>query len=216
MKTKKFERNRQLAYKRCNDIADSRQLTQGIYVPHLYDGTKKLAYWDDFGFKLGKQWVSTAWTHPRLNLNDHIEDIAHIMAEKISPFKSGAMLSNLTPNYRKLGRSRKKIISKTWNLSDNDEYFENYNRIRLELLQGKHGMDFHVPTTKFKVKQQSYGKFVDITTPVELLDDTDIIQYANQVKAHLKGEINLLEGHPEVYTLTDYHHDLQSVGEEIT
>ena len=198
-------------------ITGHRPLINGVYVPHLYEEPyQKLAYWDDFGFRLNKQWVSVSWTHPRMNLLDRIEDIAHKEAEKISPFQSHDFFSDLTHNYTKVGNSRKKITSSTWNPSDtNKEYLKNYRDIRLKILKGEIAADVTVPTTRYTVEQMYYGKFVTITTPDELLNQDDIIQYAHKVKAFLKGELDLMNAQPSQYTLEDYHRDHDKLGIEI-
>ena len=219
MKDKKFESRRKSAIRQLasGSITDWRRMTNGVYLPHCYDEVRtKLGYWDDFGFRLNRQWVSVAWVHPRMRLLDHLEDVAGDMAEAVAPYNHRDFFNDLTPNYKTVGNSRKVKVSSTWNPNpDNEAYFQAYKAFRLAVLKGEHGMDFSVPTTEFKVEQMSYGRFVSITSPVELIDAESILDYAPKVKAHLKGEYDLLAGHPETYSLADYHRDLADVGEEI-
>lgn len=219
MKNLKHEVNRLSAIRQLTsgNITGHRTLTNGVYVPHLYEEPyAKLAYWSDFSFRLNRQWISVAWTHPRMALLDHISNMAHAEADKLAPFQHQDFLADMTPNYVKVGNSRKKHTTSTWNPStDNEAYFNNYRESRLKILKGEQGMDISVPSTHFSIQQMAYGKFVSITTPVELVKQEDIVQYALNVKAHLKSEINLMVQPNHLYTLADYHQDLADVGEEI-
>lgn len=219
MKNAKYESRRKNAIRELasGKMTDWRRMTNGVYLPHSYDEVQTaLAYWDDFSFRLNRQWVSVAWVHPRMRLLDHIEDVAGDMAEKVAPYHHNDFLELLTPNYKTVGKSRKVKVSSTWNPSpDNDAHFAAYRDFRLAILRGEHGMDYSVPTAEFTVEQMSYGRFVSITSPVELIDAASILDYAPKVKAHMKGEINLLADYPDTYTLSDYHADMERVGEDI-
>lgn len=220
MKNLKFEARRKSAIARLasGEMMGHRQLVEGVYVRHCYsEPNDKLGYWDDFGFRLNRQWISVAWQHPRMLLLDHLEDLAHEAAEKIQPFQHRDFLNELTQNYKKVGRSRKVKTTSTWHSNpDNEGYFEAFREARLSYLKGGYGMDFSVPATKLKTEQMDHGRFVSLVAPVELVNEADIVAYAHKVKAHLKGDLDLFEGiRDQRYSLTNYHFDVSVTGGEL-
>lgn len=85
----------------------------GLFVPHSYAEVKQdaLSWWDDVGFILNRRRVIVWWRHPRHVYRDAIEELAQ---EQTGEFPFDDWLTRgAIPNYRKVGRSRKKIVSYT-------------------------------------------------------------------------------------------------------
>jgi hypothetical protein len=91
----------------------------GIIYWHQYDeaDTTKLSWWDDVSFILNDYLVQVAWIHPRMAFKDRAEDDAHKKVahlDKASEIESAdGFMGQSKPNYVKVGRSRKKMISRT-------------------------------------------------------------------------------------------------------
>lgn len=100
------------------------EFTDGIIVRHLYDHMtpETLTFWDDAVFIVNDYRVALWWVHPRHQYHDLVEAearrrVAHLRPES-DPF------ADLAPNYKKLGRSRKKVVS--WTQRPTSDEFRRY------------------------------------------------------------------------------------------
>ena len=123
----------------------------GLFVPHSYAEVKQdaLSWWDDVGFILNRRRVIVWWRHPRHVYRDAIEELAQ---EQTGEFPFDDWLTRgAIPNYRKVGRSRKKIVSYTCRPPSgaSREYFQRLQTLEQEL--SAQGIDCDVrPSSKRK------------------------------------------------------------------
>ena len=188
MKTRAFQAKQAAAKKHLKTKSFSSALVEGVHVPHVYDEPPRtVSYWDDFGFRLGSQWVTVWWRHPRMELVDKVEEIAWELLPPDPVTEPLNVRGMFTPNTVKVGKSRKKVQTYTMlpqRQAAKDRFAEFY-RIKAELLlTGGYSV-----TPSIEINQYRWGRGVSLCYPIELLSQTDVVAFSHQVKAHMKGEI---------------------------
>lgn len=177
------------------------RLNDGYYIPHFYpvEDIDQLSYWDDVGFIFGKKRVMVHWQHPRSVYADKCHSLAwdefyeeFSAKQNRNPKKAiKSFLGDSIKNYKKVGKSRKKIHSYTMNGIDSD-HAEFYNKVnKSEKDYCETGIDFEVKSS-FKRTQTDWSLIVDIVYPMEIRSDKDAIKLAEFVKSILKNK-SLLE-----------------------
>ncbi|MDF0379018.1 hypothetical protein [Methylophilus sp. YYY-1] len=165
------------------------RFTNGLIVRHLYDevNTSKLSWWDDVGFIINDYLVQVSWVHPRLAFKDQVEVDAH---KKIEHLDIGVddFLSHCEPNYAKIGKSRKKIISHTLTgpLISSD-WKQAYNRAYEETLAEAN----YKIRPSIKIEWTPHSRFVELCAPIEVKNEQELTMLANLVRALLKHETAL-------------------------
>lgn len=190
MKMKRLERMRdsqRTYHRKCQWV-----MRNGIFAPHSYDETPadELSWWDDVGFILGKRRVMVWWIHPRQRYADEIEERAWREAGdvpgKADPFKIS------TPNYKRVGRSRKKIVSYTMQPAQGEmrQYYDKLNTIQKRL---KHeGIDFDV-SPHWRRERFSWATGVELIAPLEVRNEAELGVVAHLARRLLVGETSLAE-----------------------
>ena len=124
------------------------RLSQGrLYIPHSYaDMTPtSLSWWDDVGFILNGRRIMVWWQHPRYVYAQAIEDQAWQEAG-VGP-QDNWLTEGATKNYRKVGRSRKKLVSYT-SREPSQEQRQHYDLLRdIEKRLSAEGIDFDIAAT---------------------------------------------------------------------
>jgi hypothetical protein len=208
MKTQKFQEKLASAKAYAKVVLDSRQRTmrEGVYIPHCYDqdAPRELTWWDDFGFMLGSQWVSVAWVHPRMAYTDAVDELAHAEVEHLYiSGKGNDILSNMTPNYEKVGNSRKKIVTySSANSEHRSTWYTAFVEAQKRLMASDNGI---IIRPEIKVEQLNWSRFVSVRYPVEIRNETDIIILAGRIKAHLLRTENLMDDVKDyTYSVSNY------------
>lgn len=208
MKTQKFQ-ERQASAKAYAKIAldgRERSMREGVYIPHCYDQDppRDLTWWDDFGFMLGSQWVSVAWVHPRMAYKDAVDELAHAEVSHLYMRDKGDdILSNMTPNYEKVGNSRKKIVTYTSNQSDSrSTWFAAFMEAQKLLMASDNGI---IIKPSIRVEQLKWSRYVSVLYPVELRNEADIVAFAGRIKGHLLRTENVMDNVTDyTYSVNDY------------
>lgn len=165
------------------------KFTNGIIFWHQYDEVDmaKLSWWEDVSFILSDYLVQVAWIHPRMAFKDRAEDDAH---KKVAHLDRGAdgFMGLSKPNYVKVGRSRKKIISRTLTgpLLSSD-WMQAFDAAYAETLKKS---DFQI-TPFIKSEWVQHGRFVEICAPIEIQSERDLMALINLVRKLLKRETTL-------------------------
>ena len=165
------------------------KFTNGVIIWHQYDeaGITKLSWWDDVSFILNDYLVQVAWIHPRMAFKDRAEDNAH---KKVAHLDSGAddFMGQSKPNYVKVGRSRKKMISRTLTGSFlSSDWMQAFDAAYAETLKEA---DFQI-TPFIKVEWVQHGCYVEICAPIEIQSERDLMVLVNLVRKLLKRETTL-------------------------
>ena len=195
MKNRQFELRRRLArqYHR-NKRGD--QFEHGVLVRHDYSefNENELSWWDDVQFILGGMRIAVAWQHPRHVYQSMIEDAAmqatHHLYEKIE----GDVFDGAAKSYRKIGRSRKKILGYMTTLRPGEQ--EWLDAVRAEEKRLSREADFSV-VPSYTVETLAWCRFVTIVVPVEVRNVAELRVLADLVRRILKGETTLAHEFPE-------------------
>lgn len=196
MKNKKFQARVAAAKRHLKNRQSFVPLVEGVEVIYVYDGTRTLTYWDDFGFRCGSQWMAIWFQHPRYVLMERLKEIVR---DRLWPIHNDFefVFDNGTFEVK--------------NPEAFDEYMKSCDSMFHELLESD---EHYVELTRPKVKQYEWGRGTDLIYPIELLSKNDVVQFAHRVKAHMLGREDLfkgLEGYR--YTTADFRRELPNYRE---
>lgn len=161
-----------------------------MYIPHVYDYSKKdFSWWDDISFRFGSQRISVAWIHPRMAYRDKVEDVTYEMANAEFPYREkGDWLDETTPNYKKVGKSRKKVISHTMaHSTKRNGFFDRWG----ELMAEHSKTSDIVIRPSIHIEQWQHARGVMITAPLEVFCEEDCYILRNVVASLLDGRNTL-------------------------
>ena len=162
----------------------------GLFVPHSYAEVKPdaLSWWDDVGFILNGRRVIVWWRHPRCVYHDALEELASEQAGEF-PFDDWLMKGAIA-NYRKVGRSRKKIVSYTCRPPSqaSREYFQRLQTLEEEL--SAQGIDCDVRPSS-KRKRLSWATGLDLVAPLKVRNEQELTVVADLARRLLLGQTTL-------------------------
>ncbi len=177
-------------------------------MPHSYEETSPgaLSWWDDVGFILGERRVIVWWKHPRMSYKDEIQDRA--WSEAGEPPQEGELFSDSTPNYKQIGRSRKRITSYTTSPPQEElrQYYDNLDAVTKNLQRD--GIDFDVHAS-WRRERLSWATGVALVAPLEVRNEKELKAVADLARCLLRGETSLDREFPDYcygrnHWLTDY------------
>jgi hypothetical protein len=162
----------------------------GLFVPHSYAEVKQdaLSWWDDVGFILNRRRVIVWWRHPRHVYRDAIEELAQ---EQTGEFPFDDWLTRgAIPNYRKVGRSRKKIVSYTCRPPSEASraYFQRLRALEQEM--SAQGIDCSVRPSS-KRKRLSWATGLELVAPLEVHNEQELAVVADLARRLLLGRTTL-------------------------
>ena len=176
-------------------------LDGGLFIPHEYPEGKanKLSWWDDVGFILNGRRVIVNWLHPRRAYLDAIEQQAFDdVPAPSTPSTFEKFLSGQEPgtkHWRKLGRSRKKVIAETMP-NTADEWIAFYDAVNArEDELGRVGIDLEV-IPSMRIGLCSTATTIDLVAPMEVRSKEDIRTLAMLAKRLLKRETTIADEWP--------------------
>lgn len=171
------------------------RLESGLFIPHAYPEKRRddLSWWDDVGFILSGRRVIVHWKHPRCAYGDAIEEAA---ASAIPvPAASDGWREGGEKTYRKLGRSRKKVIGTTGSSPTPawSEYFAALRTREDELT--RNGIDLDIRPS-MRVSWYNWATAVDLVAPVEVRSRDDVALLAAIARRLLKREATIADEWP--------------------
>lgn len=188
MKIKRLERMRDLQrayHRKCQWV-----MKDGIYAPHSYaeTPTDALSWCDDVGLILGDRRVMVWWVHPRQRYADEIEEQA--WTEAGEPPHEGGLFDNAKPNYKRVGCSRKKIVSYTRQPARGElrRYYDKLSDIMKRLQHD--GIDFEV-TPNWRRERLAWAIGVSLVAPLEVRSEGELKNIADLARHLLRNEITL-------------------------
>lgn len=189
MKNTKFEHygRMQRQYHRHNpwDLSQG-----GLYIPHSYSETKpdSLSWWDDVGFILNERRVIVWWRHPRHVYADAIEKQS--CKEVGDDPGDDWLFEGCTTNYKKVGNSRKKIVSYTSRQpsEDQEKYYNKLHDTREHLRAD--GIEFDV-TPSWKRERLSWATGISLVAPMEVRNQTELALAAKLARRLILGQTTL-------------------------
>lgn len=188
MKIKRLEsmRESQRAYhRRCQWVMED-----GIFTPYSYEGKSPdaLSWWTDVGFILGDRRVMVWWQHPRWVYDEEIQDQAQNEVKVLLPETS--LLKDSTPNYKQIGRSRKRITSYSMKPPQVEmiQYYDALIAMTNKLRRA--GIDFDVHASWHR-KRLSWATGVELVAPLEVRTKEELKTVASLARRLLRGETSL-------------------------
>ncbi len=179
----------------------------GLYIPHSYaDMTpESLSSWDDVGFILNRRRVIVWWQHPRNVYSEALWDAVY-KAVGDGPIDNW-LTEGGTKNYKRVGRSRKKLVSTTLR-EPSPAKQAHYALLRstFERLSDE-GVE-HSVTVSWKPKRLWWAMGVNIVAPLEVRNEKDLAELASLAKRLIKGQTDLKSEFPDYrYTRQDWRRE---------
>lgn len=170
------------------------RLEGGLYLPHSYENKRDLAWWDDVGFIHGGRRVIVWFQHPRMLYADEIERLAWHEAGP-APGNGCTLLDGSTKNYKKVGASRKKIVSYTCSRPsiEWEQYYASLDLIQKRMTAN--GIDFKVEPS-FEIQRLSWATGVNLVVPMNASNEGDMRLIADLVRRLMKGQTTLAAEFP--------------------
>ena len=167
----------------------------GLFMPHSYAEIKPdaLSWWDDVGFILNRRRVIVWWRHPRYVYHGVIEELA---LERAGEFPLDDWLTQgAIPNYCKVGRSRKKIVSYTCRPPSEASRAHFQRQRALEQEISAQGIDCDVRPSS-KRRRLSWATGLDLVAPLELRNAQELAVIADLARRLLLGHTTLEQEFP--------------------
>lgn len=206
MKNKKFEYNRRKMKETHRNNGMRLDTHRGIHAYHLYpEPLRDKAWWDDFSFIRNNYKVVVWFTHPRMIYHDKVTSAVFEEALKIKPERDSfdKWFDKANANYKKVGKSRKKIVTYTCPESTKEQQ-EWYARVKWE-------EEIALTTSAFSVKPSikieclDWCRGVSLCAPVEAVSEDGLRQLKTLVTRLLNGETTLEKEFPNyLYTSNDW------------
>lgn len=152
-----------------------------------------LSYWDDVGFILNGRRIIVWWQHPRYVYANQIEDMAY--KEVGEGPKEDWLFDGGTKNYKRLGRSRKKLVSYTCREPSSVQR-EHYDLLRQATARlSNEGIDFEVMAS-WKSERLNWAMGVSLVAPMEVRNEVELASVANLARRLILRQCELKDEFP--------------------
>jgi hypothetical protein len=147
-----------------------------------------LSWGDDVGFILNRRKIFVDWAHPRCEYAEEIRNRASLLAGE-DPCDDW-VLDGITPQYKKVGHSRKKIVSYLCRSPSDEqlEYDETERTIERQLSQ--EGIEHHVYCS-WKRLRRDWATHILVVAPLEVRNEVELAQVATLARRLLLGQTTL-------------------------
>lgn len=162
----------------------------GLFIPHCYDekDPNGLSWWGDVGFILNGRRVIVWWQHPRDLYSGEIEEVAYRQVGK-SP-GSDPLVDGRTANYRRVGKSRKKIVTYTCRPPSSEQQAYYDALFKLEKTLSNEGIDFEVRAS-WRRERLNWATGVALVVPLEVRSESELGVVAQLARRLLLGQSTL-------------------------
>lgn len=155
------------------------QLSQGgLYIPHSYSNmtSASLSSWDDVGFILNGRRIIVWWQHPRHVYSNAVKNKAWEVVGD-GP-RDNWLFDGATKNYKRVGRSRKKVVSYT-SREPSTEQRQHYDLLNQTVARlSSEGID-HDVSVSWKRERLKWAMGVSLVAPLEVRDESELAAVAN-------------------------------------
>lgn len=167
------------------------EFTNGIIVRHLYDDMtpETPTFWDDAVFIVNDYRVALWWVHPRHRYHDLVEAEARRRISHLRP--ESDLFGDMTPNYKKLGKSRKKVTS--WTQRPTSDEYRRYFDLLSEM-ERQVGQEVAFEVRPFmKISWYGWCKGLNLCAPFEVRSEADLLALSHIARRLVKRESTLAE-----------------------
>lgn len=188
------------------------EFTNGIIVRHLYYDMTPVTptMWDDAVFIVNDYRVALWWVHPRYQYHQLIEEearrrIAHLRPDS-DPF------ADMTPNFKKLGRSRKKIVS--WTQRPSSDEFLRYHDLLTDMERQVGQEVTFEARPSMRIAWHSWCKGLSLCAPFEVRSEADLLALTHIARRLVRRESTLVQEFGDfVYRQADWLADYRTMEE---
>lgn len=162
----------------------------GLFIPHSYADTQpdSLSWWDDVGFILNKRRVIVWWRHPRHVYAEAIEEQS--WKEAGDGPQDDWLIEGSTKNYRRVGTSRKKVVSYT-SRQPSAEQNRHYDLLRnIQERLATEGIDLNV-SPSWKRECLTWATGVSLAAPLEIRNEVELAAIALLARRLILGQTTL-------------------------
>lgn len=161
----------------------------GILFFHQYDRSSQdaLTRSADVEFILGSRRISVTWRHPRQVYRDKIDDVVYAAVEHLYSEKHSLLNDTSNKIYKKVGKSRKKVLWYMAGESGNTEWASAFNKEEERL---RREADFTIHPS-IQVRVYDWCRMVDIVAPMKVRNINGLKKLAELVRRLLKWETTL-------------------------
>lgn len=167
----------------------------GLYIPHAYldMAHESLSTWDDVGFVVNGRRIMVFWQHPRYLFKELIRRKAW---EEVGPGpRDNWLFEGATKNYRRAGRSRKKLVSYTCR-APSPEQLAHYDRLNATIAKlDAQGIDADIPCS-WKWKRMWWAMSVHLVAPLEVRNESELAEVARLAKRLIRQQTTLAAEFP--------------------
>lgn len=175
-----------------------------IYTYRNEEATK-LSWWDDVTFILNNYRVHVSWSHPRWHYKEAIRSKAFDNVYVSDAFDEDAF-KNASPQFVRVGNSRKKVASYTMDSLLKSGMFELLETEEKKLLETN---DFKIYPS-MTVNWFKDCRYIDICAPIEIKCTQDLITLVTLVKCLLNSTTTLRKEFPDYsYSQKRWEEDYQ-------
>ena len=167
------------------------EFTNGIIVRHLYDEMtpETLTFWDDAVFIVNDYRVALWWAHPRDQYHQLVEKKALSHITHFHPEVD--LFADMTANYKKLGRSCKKVAS--WTQRPPSDEFRRYFDLLADIeRQISQKVSFEVRPS-IKVAWSRWCKGLSLSVPFEVRSESDLLALSDVARRLVKRESTIAQ-----------------------
>ena len=186
------------------------EFTNGIIVRHLYhDMTPEtLTFWDDAVFTVNDYRVALWWVHPRHQYHHLVEKEALRRITHLRP--EDDLFADMTPNYKKLGRSRKKVVS--WTQRPTSDEYRRYFELLADMeRQVGQEVAFEIRPS-IKIAWHSWCKGLSLCAPFEVRSESDLLALSHVARRLVKRESTIAQEFGDfVYRQADWLADCKII-----
>lgn len=170
----------------------------GLYIPHCYSDITpdSLSSWDDVGFVINGRRVMVFWQHPRYLYKEAIRKVA--WEEVGAGPRDNWLFKGGLKNDRKVGRSRKKLVSYTCR-EPSAERQAHYDRLNSAIARlEEQGIDCDIPAS-WKWRRMYWAMSVQVIAPLEVRNEAELAELARLAKRLIRQETSLALEFPGHY-----------------
>ena len=168
----------------------------GLFIPHSYAdmNPKSLSWWDDVGFVLNGRRVIVWWQHPRHVYAEALD--AQSWQEAGDGPQGDWLAEGRTKNYRKVGASRKKIVSYTIRQPSAEQrlHYDLLRDIRDHLTT--EGIELDV-LTSWKRERLTWATGLSLVAPLEVHNEDELATIALLARRLILGQTTLEAEFPQ-------------------
>jgi hypothetical protein len=164
---------------------------EGIRARHVYDDSAGLTWWDDVQFVLNDYRVSVDFTHPRYEYENQVKALASEAVRHLEPGTEPIRTDGtpIYPEHAPTRRLAKKV--KHYRLPPLSQEWRDY------FVAEQAKCDEWLPTSEVTITPvwtagwSAWCRYVEITVPLEVRQEGDLLPLVQLVRRLLRGETTL-------------------------